>query len=65
MIMDGTTLYTVINTLHGSGIPTTFARMQLIPTSLSAEAIKPYRFDPVHWFDQFKPHHAQKPWLLS
>jgi hypothetical protein len=44
MIMDGTTLYTVINTLHGGGNPTTFARMQLIPTSLSAEAVKPYRF---------------------
>jgi hypothetical protein len=44
MIMDGTTLYTVINTLHGGGIPTTFARMQLIPASLSAEAVKPYRF---------------------
>ena len=42
--MDGTTLYTVINTLHGGGNPTTFARMQLIPASLSAEAVKPYRF---------------------
>jgi hypothetical protein len=42
--MDGTTLYTVINTLHGGGNPTTFARMQLITASLSAEAVKPYRF---------------------
>jgi hypothetical protein len=30
--------------LHGGGNPTTFARMQLIPASLSAEAVKPYRF---------------------
>jgi hypothetical protein len=42
MNMDGTALYTVINTLHGGGIPTTFARMQLITASLSAEAVKPY-----------------------
>jgi hypothetical protein len=57
---------TVINTMHGGGNPTTFARMQLIPTSLSAEAVKPYRFfDPVHYFVRFKPHHVQKPWLLS
>jgi hypothetical protein len=44
MMLDGTTLYTVINTLHGGGNPTTFARMQLIPASLSAEVVKPYRF---------------------
>jgi hypothetical protein len=44
MIMDGIALYTVINTLHGGGNPTTFACMQLIPASLSAEAVKPYRF---------------------
>ena len=41
MIMDGTTLYSVINTLHDGGNPTTFAYMQLILASLSAEAVKP------------------------
>jgi hypothetical protein len=51
--------------MHGSGIATTFARMQLITASLSAEDVKPYRFDHVHCFVRFKPHHAQKPWLLS
>jgi hypothetical protein len=44
LITDGTTLYSVINTLHGGGSPTTFARMQLILASLSAEVVKPYRF---------------------
>jgi hypothetical protein len=34
----------VINTMHGGGNPTTFARMQLIPVSSSDETIKPYRF---------------------
>jgi hypothetical protein len=38
-----TALYMVINTMHGGGNPTTFARMQLIPVSSSDEAIKPYR----------------------
>ena len=42
--MNGIALYTVINTLHGGDNPTTFARMQLILASLSAEAVKPYRF---------------------
>jgi hypothetical protein len=54
MIMDGTTLYSVINTLHGGGNPTTFARMQLILASLSAEAVKPYRFSTL-CFVLFKP----------
>ena len=31
LITDGTTLYPVINTLHGSDNPTTFARITLIP----------------------------------
>jgi hypothetical protein len=31
LITDGTTLYLVINTLHGGDNPTTFARITLIP----------------------------------
>jgi hypothetical protein len=42
--MDGIALYTVINTMRGSGNPTTFARIQLIPASLSTKTVKPYRF---------------------
>jgi hypothetical protein len=44
VIMAGTPLYSVINTLLGGGNLTTFARMQLILSSLSTEAVKPYRF---------------------
>jgi hypothetical protein len=44
LITDETTLYQVINTLHGGDNPTTFARKQLILASLSTEAVKPYHF---------------------
>jgi hypothetical protein len=44
MIMDGTALYSPINTLHGSGNPTTFARIQLILASLSAAAVNHNHF---------------------
>jgi hypothetical protein len=32
LITDGTTLYLVINTLHGGDDPTTFTRITLIPS---------------------------------
>ena len=66
IMVDGTALYCAIIILHGSGNPITFARIQLILSSLSAAAVSHNLFfDPVHCFVRFEPYYAEKPWLQS
>jgi hypothetical protein len=45
-MVDGTTLYCAIIILHGGGNPTTFARIQLIHSPLSAAAVSWNDFQP-------------------